>query len=61
VHAGFWWGSLREKNHLEDLGVDVRIIMKWIFKKKDWRWEGRELTLSGSDWRKGAGFCQNGN
>jgi hypothetical protein len=29
-----WLGNLRERNHLEDLGVDGRIILKWIFKKR---------------------------
>jgi hypothetical protein len=23
----FWWGNLRERDHLEDLGVDGRIIL----------------------------------
>ena len=23
----FWWGSLRERDHLEDLGADGRIIL----------------------------------
>jgi hypothetical protein len=27
---GFGWGNLRERNHLEDLDVDGRIILKWI-------------------------------
>ena len=39
MHVGFWCGNLREKNDLEDLGVDEGIILKWIFK----RWnEGME-------------------
>jgi len=24
---GFWWGKLRERNHLEDPGLDGRIIL----------------------------------
>jgi hypothetical protein len=40
VHTGFWWKDLREGDHLEDLDVDGRIILKWIFKK----WDGRPWT-----------------
>ena len=28
-------GELRERDHLEDVSVDGRIILKWIFKKWD--------------------------
>jgi len=29
----FWWETLREKYHLEDPGVDGRIILRLIFRK----------------------------
>jgi len=32
VHTGFWWGNLRERDHLVDKAVDVRIILKLIFR-----------------------------
>jgi hypothetical protein len=33
--TGFWSGDLKVRDHLEDLGVDGRIILGWIFKKWD--------------------------
>jgi hypothetical protein len=33
VGIGFWWGNLRERGHLEDLGVDGRILLEEILKK----------------------------
>jgi hypothetical protein len=36
MHTWFWWGNLRERNHLEDPGKDGRIILMWIFRK----WKG---------------------
>jgi hypothetical protein len=40
VHIEFWWENLRERGHLEDLGIDRRMILKWIFQ----RWDGRAWT-----------------
>jgi len=35
VYTGFWWGDLRERDHLEDPGIDGRTILRWIFRKWD--------------------------
>ena len=35
TYTGFWWGNLRERDHLEDPGADGRIILRWIFRKWD--------------------------
>jgi len=44
VHTGFWWGDLRERDYLEDLGVDGRIILRWILRKWD------VVAWTGSTW-----------
>jgi hypothetical protein len=33
--TGFLWGILRERDNLEDPGLDRRIILRWIFRKWD--------------------------
>ena len=46
MHTGFWWRNLSERDHLEDRGVDCRIILKWIFRK----WGvGHGVDCSGSE------------
>jgi hypothetical protein len=35
VCTGYWWGNLNEREHLEDPGIDGRIILRWIFRKWD--------------------------
>jgi hypothetical protein len=36
VHTSLRCGNLRESGNLEDINVDGRIILRWIFRK----WEG---------------------
>jgi len=35
MFIGFWRGNLRDRNQLEDLEVDGRIILKCIFNEKE--------------------------
>jgi hypothetical protein len=35
VCTGLWWGNLREIDHWGDSGADVKIILRWIFRKGD--------------------------
>jgi len=34
--TGFWWGNLRERDHWGDPDGDLRMILRWFFRK----WEG---------------------
>jgi hypothetical protein len=41
VYTGFWLREPEGKDHLEDPGVDGRIILRCIFKNWDvWAWIG---------------------
>ena len=44
AYTGLWWGSLRERDHLGDPGIDGRIILRWIFRKWD------VVIWTGSSW-----------
>jgi hypothetical protein len=40
-YRGFWWGNLRERDHLGDQGADERKTLRWNF----WKWD-----VGGMDW-----------
>jgi len=33
IHEKFWSQYLKEREHSEDLGVDVKMILRWILNK----------------------------
>ena len=35
MYTEFWWGNPSERDHLDDPGVDGRIISRRIFRKWD--------------------------
>jgi len=46
AYTGFWWGKLRERDHLGDPGVDKRITLSWISRSGMWR-HGIDRASSG--------------
>ena len=40
MHIGFWWGNLREREHLEDLAVGGRIILNGSSRSGFGAWTG---------------------
>ena len=58
TQTGFWLEKMQERDHLEDLGVDGRIILRRIF----WKWDLG--AWGGSSWfkiRKVGGNFECGN
>jgi len=44
AYTGFWWGNLKERDHLRNSRVDGEIILRWVFRKWD------VGVWSGSSW-----------
>jgi hypothetical protein len=50
VHTLIWWGDLKERRHFEDLGIDGRIILKWIISESIGRtWTGLIWLVTGKN------------
>jgi hypothetical protein len=50
AYTGFWWRNLRVRDHLDDPGVDGRIMLRWIFRKWDVDfWTGSSWLRIGTD------------
>ena len=51
VHVRFWWGNLKEGDHLEQLRVDGRIKLKYISLKWNGGMEWVDLAQDRDRWR----------
>jgi len=51
MYTGFWWGKLRERDHVEDPGLDERIILRWSFRKWDGAMDWIDLAQDRDRWR----------
>jgi hypothetical protein len=50
MHTGFWWGDLREGDHLGGPGVDGSII-EMDLQEVGWRMDWIELAQDSDRWR----------
>jgi len=47
----FFGGNLRGRDRLKDVGINERVILKWIFKKWDWGIDWIDLAQDRSRWQ----------
>ena len=58
MHVVSSWANLRERDHLESLGVEGKLMLEWILAESAWiAWTG----LIGSGRGQLAGYCESGN
>ena len=51
MHREFWWGNRTERDHLEDPGIDWKIILNCVFKEWDVGMDWIDLAQGGGRWR----------
>jgi len=51
AYTGFWRRNLRERDHLQDPGINGKIILKWLFKKWDGGMDWIDLAQNREGWR----------
>jgi len=51
MNREFWWGNLKQTDHLQDLDLDMRIILRWVLGKwwdsMDWFGLAQQLQVLG--------------
>jgi len=51
----FWWGNLRERDHLKNQSLDRRIILRWIFRKYRVRQKYLTILQHSCEWNRWRG------
>ena len=51
MHIWSWWENLGEESHLEDLGIDGRVILKSVFEKWNVDMDWIDLVPDRDRWR----------
>jgi hypothetical protein len=50
MHTGFRWGNVKERDSMENLGVDGRVRVEFVLKIwKSWKWT--EFIFPQEKWR----------
>jgi hypothetical protein len=55
IHKGFWWEEVKDRDHLEDQGVNERIMLRFILKFHD------GMLIGGSEQGEEATCCASSN